>query len=169
MRFCSFISPLENASFRHRVLYTHFAAAPSRALFATKPSTAAIVNHEVQAKSAVSACAQSLERLGDDNPAVTMLTTVEHAVPVRTCKPLRHDYLVSPARVLTAALLFLPPATAACPDGWTPSPVSASCFKVPPERSTSLFRCVDLCEEHGGTCLHRLGGGDCHSDGTIRW
>ena len=80
-----------------------------------------------------------------------MLTTVEHAVPVRTCKPLRHDYLVSPARVLTAALLFLPPATAACPDGWTPSPAGASCFKVPPERSTSLFRCVDLCEEHGGT------------------
>ena len=91
--------------------------ASSRALFAPKPSTAAVVNHAVQAKSAVSACAQSLERLGDDNPAVTMLTTVEHAVPVRTCKPLRvfppslrvwHDYLVSPARVLTAALLFLP-------------------------------------------------------------
>ena len=33
---------------------------------------------------------------------------------------------------------------------WTPSPVIATFF-VPPERSTSLFRCVDLCEEHGGT------------------
>ena len=135
----------------------------SWALFATKRSTAAVVNHEVQAKPAVSACAQSsLERLGDDNPAVTMLTTVEHAAPVRRCKPLRvfppglrnrvrHDYLVTPARVLTAALLFLPLAATACPTGWTPSPVSTTCFLVPPERSTSLFRCVDLCEEHGGT------------------
>ena len=42
-------------------------------------------------------------------------------------------------------------ATTACPTGWTPSPASATCFLVPPERSTSLFRCVDLCEEHGGT------------------
>ena len=143
--------------------------ASSRALFATKRSTAAVVNHEVQAKPAVSACAQpSLERLGDDNPAVIMLTTVEHAVPVWTCKPLRvfppglrvrHDYLVTPARVLTAALLFLPLAATACPTGWTPSPASTTCFLVPPERSTSLFRCVDLCEEHGGT-PHATVGGD---------
>ena len=61
------------------------------------------------------------------------------------------------ARVLTAtAILFLPAAaTGACPTGWTPSPANAAwgprCFLVPPERSTSFFRCVDLCEEHGGT------------------
>ena len=57
------------------------------------------------------------------------------------------------ARVLTAtAVLFLPPAApAVCPTGWTSSPASATCFLVPPERSTSLFRCVDLCKEHGGT------------------
>ena len=57
------------------------------------------------------------------------------------------------ARVLTTtAVLSLPPAApAVCPTGWTPSPASASCFLVPPERSTSLFHCVDLCEEHGGT------------------
>ena len=56
-------------------------------------------------------------------------------------------------RVLTAtALLFLPPAApAVCPTGWTSSPASATCFLVPPERSTSLFRCVDLCKEQGGT------------------
>ena len=52
----------------------------------------------------------------------------------------------------TTAVLSLPPAApAVCPTGWTPSPVSATCFLVPPERSTSLVRCVDLCEEHGGT------------------
>ena len=59
------------------------------------------------------------------------------------------------ARVLTVSILFLPLAATACPTGWTPSPASAAwgprCFLVPPERSTSLFRCVDLCEEHGGT------------------
>ena len=63
--------------------------------------------------------------------------------------------------VLTAtAVLFLPPAApapAVCPTGWTSSP---ACFLVPPERSTSLFRCVNLCEEHGGTPAHRLGGGE---------
>eukprot|EP00964_Phaeocystis_antarctica_P007272 scaffold3947_cov71-Phaeocystis_antarctica.AAC.1 len=48
------------------------------------------------------------------------------------------------ARVLMAAPVV-------CPTGWTPSPASATCFLVPPERSTSLFRCVDLCKEHGGT------------------
>ena len=96
-----------------------------RAHFASKPTTPALVNQEVQAaKLVISACVQSLERFGDDNPAVTMLTTmrngavVEHAVPVRTCKPLLafpRDYLVIPARVLTAAaLLFLPLVTAAC-------------------------------------------------------
>ena len=67
---------------------------------------------------------------------------------------------------VTAAILFLPPAAATpqqCPTGWTPSPANAAwglrCYLVPPERSTSLFRCVDLCGEHGGipACLHRLG------------
>eukprot|EP00964_Phaeocystis_antarctica_P076999 scaffold47696_cov72-Phaeocystis_antarctica.AAC.4 len=141
--------------------------ASSRALFASNPSTTALVNQEMQAaKPAVPACARSLERLGDESPAVTMLTTTRngavehHAVPVHTCKPLCvfprdlrvcHACLVNPARVLTATLLFLPLAAAACPTGWTPSPVSATCFIVPPERSTSLFRCVDLCKEHGGT------------------
>ena len=60
------------------------------------------------------------------------------------------------ARLLTAtAILFLPSAATYCPTGWTPSPGSAAwgprCYLVPPERSTSFFRCVDLCEEHGGT------------------
>ena len=55
---------------------------------------------------------------------------------------------------MLALVLFLPPAAAACPTGWTPSPTNAAwgprCYLVPPERSTSLSRCVDLCEEHGG-------------------
>ena len=59
-----------------------------------------------------------------------------------------------PARVLSAALLFLPLATTACPIGWTPSPTSATwgsrCYCIPPERSDSLFRCADLCTKHGG-------------------
>ena len=46
---------------------------------------------------------------------------------------------------------ILPAAATACPTGWTPSPAGTTCFLVPPERSTSLFHCVDLCEEHGGT------------------
>ena len=55
------------------------------------------------------------------------------------------------ARVLTATvILFLPAAATDCPVGWTPSPTSATCFFVPHERSTSLFRCVDLCEEYEG-------------------
>ena len=36
--------------------------------------------------------------------------------------------------------LSLLAAATACPTGWTPSPASATCFLVPPERSTSLFR-----------------------------
>ena len=52
--------------------------------------------------------------------------------------------------MLTAALLFLPLAATACPIGWTPSRTSVTCFIVPPERSASLFRCVNLCEGHGG-------------------
>ena len=51
---------------------------------------------------------------------------------------------------MATAILFLPAAATACPAGWTPSPASATCFFVPPERSTSLFRCVELCEEHEG-------------------
>ena len=52
-------------------------------------------------------------------------------------------------------VLFLPAAAAtACPADWTPSPTRAAwgprCYLVPPERSTSLSRCVELCEEHGG-------------------
>ena len=117
----------------------------------------------------IPACAQPLARFGDNDLAATKLTTArirkaEHASRrSRTRKPVRafphdlracHDYIVTPARGLTAALLFLPLATTACPIGWTPSPTSATrgsrCFLVPPERSASLFRCVDLCEEHGG-------------------
>ena len=57
---------------------------------------------------------------------------------------------------MSIALLFTLAASACPTDDWTPSPVSSSargprCFLVPPERSASLFRCVDLCTEHGGT------------------
>ena len=48
-------------------------------------------------------------------------------------------------------ILSVSAAVNACPTGWTSSPASTSCFLVPPERSTSLFRCLDLCEEHGGS------------------
>ena len=48
-------------------------------------------------------------------------------------------------------ILSVSAAVNACPTGWTSSPASNTCFLVPPERSTSLFRCVDLCKEHGGT------------------
>ena len=117
----------------------------------------------------VPACAQPIERFGDDNTAVTMPTTtctnkVEHASRhARTCKSVRafplglracHDPVVTPARVLSAAILFLPLAATACPIGWTPSPTNATwgprCYLIPPERSTSLFRCVDVCSKHGG-------------------
>ena len=41
-----------------------------------------------------------------------------------------------------------------CPAGWTSSPASLAweprCYLVPPERSISLFQCVNLCKEHGG-------------------
>ena len=115
------------------------------------------------------ACDQPIERFADENTSVTIPTTttrtnkVEHASRhVRTCKSVRafpfglrtcNDPVVTPARVLSAALLFLPLAATACPIGWTPSPTSATwgprCYLVPPERSTSLFRCVELCKEHG--------------------
>ena len=117
----------------------------------------------------VPACAQPIERFGDDNTAVTMPTTtctnkVEHASRhARTCKSVRafslglracHDPVVTPARVLSAALLFLPLAATTCPIGWAPSPTNATwgprCYLIPPERSTSLFRCVDMCTKHGG-------------------
>jgi hypothetical protein len=57
--------------------------------------------------------------------------------------------------ISAATLLFLPAAAATtCPPDWTPSPTHAAwgprCYLVPPERSTSLSRCVELCEEHGG-------------------
>jgi hypothetical protein len=63
------------------------------------------------------------------------------------------------ARVLTATLLVLPSAATAqqaCPTGWIPSPANAAwgprCYLVPPERSTSLLRCVELCaNKHEGT------------------
>ena len=116
----------------------------------------------------VPACAQPLERFADDNPAVTRRTTtrgkVEHASRcARTRKPARafphelrvsRDCIATPARALMTALLFLPAAAAtACPIGWTPSPTSATwgprCYLVPPERSASLFSCVDLCKKHG--------------------
>jgi hypothetical protein len=63
------------------------------------------------------------------------------------------------ARVLTAtALISFPRATPTiCPTNWAPGHQTSywesgsRCFFVPPERSSSLFRCVDLCKEHGGT------------------
>ena len=59
---------------------------------------------------------------------------------------------------MLALFLVVPPPAAAptCPAGWTPSPPNAAwgprCFLVPPERSTSLSRCVYLCakDERGG-------------------
>ena len=117
----------------------------------------------------IPACAQPLARFGDNDLAATKLTTArirkaEHASRrSRTRKPVRafphdlracHDYIVTPARGLTAALLFLPLATTACPIGWTPPPTNATwgprCYLIPPERTTSLFRCVDVCSKHGG-------------------
>ena len=63
-----------------------------------------------------------------------------------------------PLRVLTGStlLLLLPRAALACPTSWGRQPVirrqwGSHCYFVPAERSTSLFRCVDLCKEHGGT------------------
>ena len=47
-------------------------------------------------------------------------------------------------------MAVLPTVVSACPAGWTSSPAN-SCLRVPPERSASLFRCVDLCKERGGT------------------
>ena len=85
-----------------------------------------------------------------------------------------------PRMLTVAVVLSLPPAApTSCPAGWTPLPatggtkgtdgIAASgdvgaaatraadgaalgsrCFLVPPKRSTSLLRCVSLCEEHGG-------------------
>ena len=62
---------------------------------------------------------------------------------------------LAPDMRLATAFLLLPRAATACPIGnWTPSPTSATwgprCYLVPPERSSSLFRCVELCKEHGG-------------------
>ena len=130
---------------------------------ATKPAETAKPTRPVPA------CAQPIERFGDDNTSVTMPTTtrtnkVEHASRrARTCKSVRafpfglrtcHDPVVTPARVLSAALLFLPLAATACPIGWAPSPTNATwgprCYLIPPERSDSLFRCVDVCSKHGG-------------------
>ena len=58
---------------------------------------------------------------------------------------------------LAASFLLLSPAESACPTslGTARQPSwrewGSRCLFVPPERSTSLFRCVDLCAEHGGT------------------
>ena len=69
-------------------------------------------------------------------------------------------------RMLTATLLFfLPRAAPACPDPWVPGRQPAHvlewgsrCLFVPTNYSTSLFRCVDVCEEHGGApaCIGSL-------------
>jgi hypothetical protein len=53
-------------------------------------------------------------------------------------------------------MALLPTVASVCPAGWTSSPASSSawgprCLFVPRERSASLFRCVDLCKERGGT------------------
>ena len=65
-------------------------------------------------------------------------------------------------RVLTATLLYLflpraaPSRASTCPTSWGPGRQPANrewgsrCLFVPHQRSTSLFRCVDLCKEHGG-------------------
>ena len=68
--------------------------------------------------------------------------------------------------MLTATLLFfLPRAAPACPDPWAPGRQPAHmlewgsrCLFVPPNYSTSLFCCVDICEEHGGApaCIGSL-------------
>ena len=92
------------------------------------------------------------------SPIILLATAVPVAVSfgrkpttVKTKGPVLNNEKIIDARVLTAtAVLFLPPAAHACPTGWTPSPASATCFRVPPERSPSFFRCVDLCKEHGG-------------------
>ena len=82
-----------------------------------------------------------------------------------------------PRMLTVAVVLSLPPAApTSCPAGWTPLPATGGtkgtapsgdagavatgaadgaapgsrCFLVPPERSTSLLRCVHLCEKHGG-------------------
>ena len=47
-------------------------------------------------------------------------------------------------------MALLPTVASTCPAGWT-SCSANSCLLVPPERSASLFRCVDLCKERGGT------------------
>ena len=76
------------------------------------------------------------------------------------------------SRMLAAtAILILPLASPAapttCPSDWTPSPANAKwggarCYLVPPERSTSLFHCVDLCGAHGGlpACIGSAGEND---------
>ena len=64
-----------------------------------------------------------------------------------------------PLRVLTGStllLLLLPRSALACPTSWGRQPVirrewGPHCYFVPAERSTSLFRCVDLCKEEGGS------------------
>ena len=56
-----------------------------------------------------------------------------------------------PRIVLVAVILCHPVAATDCPFGWNPSPASTTCFRVPTERSTSFFHCVDLCKKHKGT------------------
>ena len=62
-----------------------------------------------------------------------------------------------PLHLAASFLLLLPPAESACPSNWgtarQPSwrEWGSRCLFVPPERSTSLFRCVDLCAKDGGT------------------
>ena len=108
------------------------------------PATPALANQAMQAAKAATptrsvplpACDQPIKRFGDDNTSVTIPTTtirtnkVERASrctrarkPVRAlphCLCARYDYIVTPAGVLSAALLSLPLAATACPIGWTP-------------------------------------------------
>ena len=163
------MSPYRNTLWATRE-HSHHARRPPGRPFRSRP-TPALAKQAMQAakpaKTAkptkpVPACAQPTERFGDDNTSVTMPTTtrtnkVEHASRHARSKSVRafpfglrtcHDPVVTPARVLSAALLFLPLAATACPIGWTPPPTNATwgprCYLIPPERSTSLFRCVDL-------------------------
>ena len=54
-------------------------------------------------------------------------------------------------RVIAIILCLPAAATTDCPADWTRSPVSSTCFFVPPDRSTSFSGCVGLCKKHGDT------------------
>ena len=75
------------------------------------------------------------------------VTDLQHLFP-------RHPFTDSSSRAVSSVLENLGKMSIPCPAGWTSSPASLArdprCYLVPPERPTSLFRCVSLCKEHGG-------------------